>query len=129
MNAVMKLCTPSKIYFFIAIILLFLSFVSDLKNKDKDKVCLGKLKCKNKPLYYFMNILFIVFWTWILNKLCSYGWVKLSWFLLITPFVILVILFAMISYMVVRMAKNMNNANASIGGGGGGGGMGMQQMQ
>ena len=48
MNAVMKLCAPSKLYFFVAIILLFLSFVIDIQNKDTDKVCLGKLKCKNK---------------------------------------------------------------------------------
>lgn len=117
MNSVMKLCTPSKIYFFVAVILLFLSFVIDMRNKDKDKVCLGKLKCKSKPLYYLLNVLFIVFWSWILNKLCSYGWVKLSWFLLLTPFFVLVVLFFMISYMVVRMAKNLNHAGASVSGG------------
>jgi hypothetical protein len=111
----MKFCTPSKIYFFMAIILLFISFVNDMQNKDKNKVCLGKLKCNNKPLYYLLNVLFIVFWSWILNKLCTYGWVKLSWFLLLFPFIILVILFFMISFMVVRMAKSMNNANASMG--------------
>ena len=115
MDSVMKLCTPSKIYFFAAIILLFLSFVNDMRNKDKDKVCLGKLKCKNKPLYYLMNVLFIIFWTWVLNKLCSHGWVKLSWFLLLTPFFVLILLFFMISYMVVRMAKNMKQATASTG--------------
>ena len=116
MNAVMKLCAPSKIYFFMAIILLFLSFVNDMKNKDKDKVCLGKLKCKNKPLYYFLNVLFILVWTWVLNKLCTAGWVKLSWFLLLFPFIMLVILFFMISFFVVRMTKSLNNANASVGG-------------
>ena len=114
MNAVMKLCAPSKIYFFMAVILLFLSFVNDLQNKDKDKVCLGKLKCKNKLLYYLLNVLFILFWTWILNKLCISGWVKLSWFLLVFPFFILVVLFFMVSFLVIRMAKSMNNANASL---------------
>jgi hypothetical protein len=129
MNAIMKLCTPSKIYFFLATILLFISFVIDIQNKDKNKVCLGKLKCKNKPLYYLTNVLFIVFWSWVLNKLCSYGWVKLSWFLLLTPFFVLIVLFFIISYMVVRMAKSINinhanNMNAHVGGG-----MGMQRMQ
>ena len=113
----MKLCAPSKIYFFMAIILLFLSFVSDMKNKDKNKVCLGKLHCENKPLYYFMNVLFILFWTWVLNKLCNTGWIKLSWFLLLFPFFMLIILFIMISFFVVRMAKSMNTPNASTGGG------------
>jgi hypothetical protein len=114
MNAVMNLCAPSKIYFFVAIILLFLSFVSDARNKDNDKVCLGKLKCKNKPMYYLLNVLFILFWTWVLNKLCNMGWVKLSWFLLIFPFLMLVILFFMVSFLVIRMAKSMNYANVSV---------------
>jgi len=109
MNAINKLCAPSKIYFFLAIILLFLSFVNDMRNKDKDKVCLGKLSCKNKPLYYFINVLFIVFWSWVLNKLCSYGWVKLSWFLLVFPFVCLAILLFIVTYMVIRMAKKLHN--------------------
>ena len=108
MNAVMNLCRPSKIYFFVAIILLFFSFVSDARNKDKDKVCLGKLKCDNKPLYYILNVLFILAWTWVLNKLCSAGWTKLSWFLLLFPFIMLIILFIMISFFVVRMTKSMS---------------------
>ena len=113
----MKLCAPSKIYFFMAFILLFLSFVTDMKTKDKNKVCLGKLHCENKPLYYFMNVLFILVWTWVLNKLCNAGWNKLSWFLLLFPFFMLVILFIMISFFVVRMAKSMNTPNVSTGGG------------
>jgi hypothetical protein len=114
MNAIMRLCAPSKIYFFMAIILLFLSFVNDMQNKDKKKVCLGKLNCENKPLYYFLNVLFILIWTWILNKLCTTGWVKLSWFLLLFPFFMLLILIIMISFFVVRMAKTMNNSNTSM---------------
>ena len=110
----MKLCMPSKIYFFMAIILLFLSFVNDMQNKDKNKVCLGKLQCTNKPLYYFLNVLFILLWTWFLNKLCNTGWIKLSWFLLLFPFVMLIILFIMISFFVVRMAKSLNTGYASI---------------
>jgi hypothetical protein len=109
MNAIMNLCTPSKIYLFISIILLFLSFVIDMRNKDKNKVCLGKLQCTNKPLYYFLNVLFILFWSWILNKLCITGWIKLSWFLLLFPFIMLLILFVMISFFVVRIAKSLNN--------------------
>jgi hypothetical protein len=106
MNSIMKLCAPSKIYFFMAIILFFLSVVNDMQNKDK--VCLGKLKCDNKPLYYILNVLFILAWTWVLNKLCSAGWTKLSWFLLLFPFIMLIILFIMISFFVVRMTKSMS---------------------
>jgi len=114
MNAIMKVCTPSKIYFIIAVILLFLSVINDMQNKDKSKVCLGTLKCTNKPLYYFMNVIFILFWTWVLNKLCTTGWVKLSWFLLLFPFFLLIALFIMISFFVANMAKSLNNVNSSV---------------
>ena len=112
MNSIMRLCMPSKIYFFMAVILFILSVVNDMQNKDKNKVCLGKLQCDNKPLYYFLNVFFILLWTWFLNKLCNMGWVKLSWFLLLFPFFVLLVVLIMISFFVVNMAKTLNNKDA-----------------
>jgi len=44
-----------------AVILFILSVVNDMQNKDKNKVCLGKLQCDNKPLYYFLNVFLFYF--------------------------------------------------------------------
>jgi len=40
------------------------------------------------------------------------GWVKLSWFLLLFPFFVLLVVLIMISFFVVNMAKTLNNKDA-----------------
>jgi fatty acid desaturase len=102
-----NVCTPAKLYFIISIILLAVSVYYDTTRKDKDKICLGKLSCKleNKPVFYILNILFILLWAVILNVLCYFGWSKLSWFLFLFPYIILGIIFLLIAGLVIFVAR------------------------
>jgi hypothetical protein len=100
-------CTPAKLYFIISLILLAVSLYYDLTRNEKDKICLGKLSCKieNKPVFYVLNILFILAWAFILNMLCRFGWSKLSWFLFLFPYIILGIAFLTVAGLVIFIAK------------------------
>ena len=101
------LCLPSKIYLVISIIFLIVSYYHDLKTNDSEKVCLGNVKCavKNKPAYYAFNVLFILLWSWLLNLLCRYGWMKTAWFILLFPYIIMILLIGVITKMVIGVAK------------------------
>ena len=102
-----NLCTPSKIYLVVGIILLSISLYYDITKNDTDKICLGNLSCKiqSKPVFYVLNIFFILLWAFILNILCRYGWSKLSWFLFLFPYIILGIAFLTIAGLVIFIAK------------------------
>ena len=106
-NFVYNLCTPAKLYFFISLILLAVSLYYDITRNEKDKICLGNLSCKiqSKPVFYVLNIFFILLWAFILNILCRYGWSKLSWFLFLFPYIILGIAFLTIAGLVIFIAK------------------------
>jgi hypothetical protein len=103
-----NLCTPSKLYFIISLILLAVSLYYDLTRNEKDKICLGKINCKveSKPVFYTLNILFILLWAFILNMLCRFGWSKLSWFLFLFPYIILGIAFFTIAGLVIFVARS-----------------------
>jgi amino acid transporter len=103
-----NICTPAKLYFIISIILLIFSFYYDTTRDEKDKICLGKLSCKieNKPVFYLLNILFILSWAAILNILCYFGWSRLSWFLFLFPYIILGIIFVLIVGLVIFVARS-----------------------
>ena len=107
MNFINNFCTPAKLYFIISLILLVISLYYDLTRNDKDKICLGKLSCKleNKPVFYILNVLFILLWAFVLNLLCRFGWSRLSWFLFLFPYIILGILFLTVAGLVVFIAK------------------------
>ena len=98
-----NLCTPAKLYFIISLILLVVSLYYDMTRNKKDKICLGKISCKveSKPVFYILNILFILLWAFVLNLLCRFGWSKLSWFLFLFPYIILGIAFLSIAGLVI----------------------------
>ena len=58
-------------------------------NNDSE-LCIGMYKCTmtNKILLLAFKILYILLWGWFLNLLCKNGLKKLSWFILLIPFLV-----------------------------------------
>ena len=60
-----------------------------------------------------VSLLFVAFWTWILVTLCDNGYQTLSWILVVGPFVIGLLIFALAlesvaSYNFHRRKKDLN---------------------
>uniref|UniRef100_A0A6C0JFF3 Uncharacterized protein n=1 Tax=viral metagenome TaxID=1070528 RepID=A0A6C0JFF3_9ZZZZ len=71
-----KLCTPAKLYFALAILSILLGLFSGFHIM----AVLGKL-------------IFAVIYTFILGWLCSKGWKSLAWFLVLLPYVLILLMF------------------------------------
>jgi predicted membrane metal-binding protein len=67
-----KLCTPAKIYFAIAVIASLVALYN--------RYSIG---------HVFMNLVFAFIWTFILAWLCDKGYDKISWFLVLLPYIIM----------------------------------------
>ena len=86
------LCTPAQIYmyvsFFILFVMLFYNYVGNV-----NIFCLGNLSCDvNNNIIFVIKIIYILFWTWLLNIICRYGGEVLSWKILLIPMAVLFIL-------------------------------------
>jgi hypothetical protein len=59
--------------------------------------CLGSYTCNvsSTGLVFIIKILYILFWTWILNLICKAGVPQLAWFLVLLPFILFFILIAL----------------------------------
>lgn len=69
-----KLCTPAKIYFAIAVI----SAVFGLFNGMS-------------IMFAFWKLVFAFIWTYVLGWLCNKGYTSISWFLVLLPYIIIVL--------------------------------------
>jgi hypothetical protein len=69
-----KLCTPAKIYFVIAVIAIVLALFSGMG-----------------VVYAFVKLVFAFIWTFILSWLCDKGFKALSWFLVLLPYVVILL--------------------------------------
>lgn len=69
-----KLCTPAKIYFAIAVIASIFSLISGIA-----------------VMSIVWNLLFAFIWTFVLGLLCEKGLTSLSWFLVLLPYIIILL--------------------------------------
>lgn len=95
LESLKKLCTPAHLYFLISVISLLIMAFQNLGNTNK--YCVGNYECTvTSTLGVFaVKMLYVVFWTWVLNTLCRAGYEKLSWFIFLLPFVAMFVLIAL----------------------------------
>ena len=105
MSFYQALCVPAKLYITLTIIYMIGAYFSMNEfsnfmqvNQSKMHPYLNSLNFsvnQSKGAITFANALFILFWTWVLNWLCSAGYTKVSWFLVLFPYLLLFIALAL----------------------------------
>jgi hypothetical protein len=69
-----KLCTPAKIYFCIAVIASMIALFRGITF-----------------IAVFVKLLFAFFWSYILGWLCKKGYASISWFLVLFPYIVILL--------------------------------------
>jgi hypothetical protein len=95
-----ELCTPSLLYFVISMIALVIVLLQNLGNTNSYHV--GSFSCRvpNTAAVFIVKLIYILFWTYILNLICNDGHVGLSWLLVLLPWILL---FVMIGILMLNM--------------------------
>ena len=92
-----KVCNPAFFYFTVSILG---TIVMLIQNREKDTHCVGNVNCRvpNSFITNVVNIITIIFWTWVVNIICSYGWVKTAWGLVLLPFIFMGLVVAVFAF-------------------------------
>ena len=95
-----ELCTPAMIYFVISMIALIMVLFQNLGNSNSYNV--GSFSCRvpNTALVFIAKLMYVLFWTYILNLICKDGHTSLSWLLVLLPWILL---FVMIGILMLNM--------------------------
>ena len=90
------ICTPAMIYFIISIVAIIMIGLQNWGNNQL--YCVGAYSCTPSSItaIFILKIVYVFFWTWILNLICKSGYEVVSWVLVLIPFVIMFILIALI---------------------------------
>jgi hypothetical protein len=59
---------------------------------------LGSFSCRvpNTMVVFIVKILYVLFWTWILNLICKDGHSGISWLLVLFPFILLFVIIGLL---------------------------------
>jgi len=84
-NPVKKLCTPAYVYLVISLIVLVVMGFQNLGNSTE--YCAGSYSCavSSTVMIFLMKLLYVAFWTWVLNLICKAGVPVVSWILVLMP--------------------------------------------
>ena len=93
-----NLCTPAYVYLVISGITLAAMFIQNMGNVNL--YCLGSYSCNvsNTSMIFIIKLLYVLFWTWLLNIICRGGATSFAWFLVLLP---IIMLFAMLGMMMI----------------------------
>lgn len=102
-----KLCKPSQMYLFLAMIALIVVVYYNYDALDFT-FCIGE-SCFNTPskgVLLLINFIYILAWTFIIEFICKTQYKPLSWFLVLIP-VILFIIFVILIFGPLRHKKTI----------------------
>jgi hypothetical protein len=101
------MCPPAYVYLVVstmAITVMFLQNYYVMQNvygsPDHNVYCLGSYSCEvsSVSMLFLIKVLYILFWTWILNLICRAGAPGFAWFLVLLPFLLSFILLAFLFF-------------------------------
>ena len=91
-----KLCTPAYVYLVLSIIGLIFSLMQNFGSKHTYKLGLFIARVPSTLLVFVVKIIYVLFWTWILNLICRDGHTGVAWFLVLIPFILLFIIVGLV---------------------------------
>ena len=102
-----KLCSPARFYLGVSVFFILLLLVQNIMNGVSNELCVGTYKCNipHTALFFIVKTLYVLFWTWVLNLLCKYGLKKLSWFIVLIPFLLFAVALGMFFYVALTQAQ------------------------
>ena len=95
-NKLSQLCSPSLVYFVISVIGLVMAVMQNLNNNRRYN--LGSFSCQvpSCVAIFIIKVVYVLFWTWILNLMCRDGHTEIAWFLVLLPFILLAIIIGLV---------------------------------
>jgi hypothetical protein len=93
-----NLCTPAILYLALSMVAIVVMWIQNMGNESI--YCLGSYNCNvsSTTLIFIIKILFVLFWTWVLNIMCKAGFSYVSWFFVLFPFILFFIILASIFF-------------------------------
>ena len=91
-----ELCSPAALYFIISFFSLVIILFQNLGNSNSYTI--GSFSCRvpSTILVFIIKLIYILFWTWVLNLICKDGHTGISWLLVLLPWILLFVLIGML---------------------------------
>ena len=90
------LCSPALVYFVVSILVLVIMLLQNLGNSRNYNVGYYSFRVPSTILVFVLKLIYILFWTYILNLICKDGHIGISWFLVLFPYILFFVILGLV---------------------------------
>lgn len=90
------LCSPSRVYFVISVLAVLMMIIQNVGNSTKYNLGNFSMNVPSVTMVFIVKIMYILFWTWILNLICKDGHKEIAWLLVLLPFILLFVIIGLV---------------------------------
>ena len=94
-NKLSQMCTPAYVYFIMSVLAITISVIQNIGNNKKYTLGIVSCRVPSCIAIFIIKVIYVFFWTWILNLMCKDGHSGIAWFLVLLPFVFLCLIMTM----------------------------------
>ena len=91
-----ELCSPALFYFVVSALSVVLILLQNLGNSGMYNIGCYSCQVPSTIMVFVVKMLYILFWTWILNLMCKDGHTGISWFLVLLPIILFFVIIGMV---------------------------------
>ena len=94
MSTLANLCVPAMIYFWLSIFSLLVILTQNINNVTEYCVLSYSCPVESTSMVFVVKLIYILFWTWVMNFFCQKSFTAVSWALLLFPYILMIALIA-----------------------------------
>lgn len=91
-----SLCTPAQVYLLLSGLSILALFIQNMKQPHRYTAGRYSVKLQHHNMLFFVfKVVYVLIWTWLLNRLCASGYKNVSWFLVLLPLLMFFVIIAL----------------------------------
>jgi hypothetical protein len=109
-KTILSLCGPAKLFLALSLVGIILSIIQNLGSKGVYKIGTIVRKVPNTIFIFIFKIIYVIFWTWVLNLMCKDGKSWVAWLLVLAPFILFFMIVALLAFnpnLAMKLNKKM----------------------
>tara|TARA_Y100000814_G_scaffold280558_1_gene244055 strand:+ start:414 stop:758 length:345 start_codon:yes stop_codon:yes gene_type:complete len=102
-----KLCKPAYVYLVISVLSIVIMIIENIGNTSSFKFGNYEQNVSHTSLVFIAQILYAVFWTFVLDSICYSGYKNISWIIVLLPFILFFLIITL--FFVDNIANDFKN--------------------
>ena len=87
MKKINKLCKPAYVYLVISVLSIIIMIIENIGNTNTFKFGNYEQRVSHTSFVFIAQILYAIFWTFVLDSICYSGYKNISWLIVLLPFI------------------------------------------